>query len=171
MLYLIKSSSYIKVGYTTNINKRLCAYNTCNPDYELIDVVEGSKQDESEFHQLISQYRYKFEWFYYNDYIIDMWNKKFNKTIPYFNNFTTLFESKQNEYYLQEEALQYRENFVLNNIKNMLEQNIPIKDYLYTIINENSINKYTQIIKNKDLLISQMSDVIKEMSNLLKIKN
>ena len=72
-----------------------------------------------------------------------MWNKKFNKTIPYFNNITTLFESKQNEYYLQEEALQYRENFVLNNIKNMLEQNIPIKDYLYTIINENSINKYT----------------------------
>jgi hypothetical protein len=50
MLYLIKSGNYIKVGYTTNINKRLCAYNTCNPDYELIDVVEGSKQDESEFH-------------------------------------------------------------------------------------------------------------------------
>ena len=63
--------------------------------------------------------------------------------IHYFNNSTILPDSKQNEYYLQEEALQYRENFVLNNIKNMLEQNVPIKDYLYTIINENSINKYT----------------------------
>lgn len=50
MLYLIKSSDYIKVGFTTNIRNRMKAYNTCNPDYELLDLVEGTEQDESDFH-------------------------------------------------------------------------------------------------------------------------
>ena len=36
--------------YLTTTNDKLVTLSLCNPDYELIDVVEGSKQDESEFH-------------------------------------------------------------------------------------------------------------------------
>ena len=57
------SSEYLKVGYSKDVPKRLCAYNTCNPDYILLDVVDGSLHDESEFHKLITPYHYKLEWY------------------------------------------------------------------------------------------------------------
>ena len=75
------SSGYLKIGYSKDIPKRLCAYNTCNPDYILLDVVEGTTKDESEFHQLISDYHYKLEWFHFNQNIISIWNTKYNRQI------------------------------------------------------------------------------------------
>lgn len=81
MLYLIKSGNYIKVGYSKNVDKRMCCYNTCNPDYLLLDAVEGTTKDESEFHKLISSYHYKLEWFLYNENIIDIWNTKYNRCV------------------------------------------------------------------------------------------
>ena len=44
------SSDYLKIGYSKDVPKRLCVYNTCNTDYILLDVVEGTTKDESEFH-------------------------------------------------------------------------------------------------------------------------
>lgn len=81
MLYLIKSGDYLKIGYSKNVDQRMCSYNTCNPDYLLLDIVEGSTKDESEFHKLISKYHYKLEWFLYHEDIIDIWNKKYNKNV------------------------------------------------------------------------------------------
>lgn len=83
MLYLILSSNYLKIGYSKNTKKRLLAYNTCNPDYILLDVVRGTIKDETEFHKEISHYCYKTEWFYFNQNIIDLWNTKFNRQITF----------------------------------------------------------------------------------------
>ena len=84
MLYLLLSSNYLKIGYSKNTKQRLLAYDTCNPDYILLDVVRGTTRDEAEFHREISQYRYKLEWFYFNQNIIDLWNTKFNRQIVFY---------------------------------------------------------------------------------------
>ena len=70
MLYLLLSSNYLKIGYSKNTKQRLSIYNTCNPDYILLDVVRGTTRDEAEFHREISQYRYKLEWFYCCNYVL-----------------------------------------------------------------------------------------------------
>lgn len=85
MLYLMLSSEYLKVGYSKDVPKRLCAYNTCNPDYILLDVVDGSLHDESEFHKLITPYHYKLEWYYFTQDIINIWNKKYNRSVVCMN--------------------------------------------------------------------------------------
>lgn len=81
MLYLMLSSEYLKVGYSKNVPKRLCSYDTCNPDYLLLDVVDGNTQDESEFHRLISRYHYKLEWYHFDQEIINLWNQRYKRQI------------------------------------------------------------------------------------------
>jgi hypothetical protein len=43
MIYLLKSNNYYKVGYADNVESRLNAYKTHNPDFELIGVRQGTK--------------------------------------------------------------------------------------------------------------------------------
>lgn len=49
MLYLIKSGNYIKIGYSENLEKRLQSYNTHNPNYQLIDTIEGDEDLEKPY--------------------------------------------------------------------------------------------------------------------------
>lgn len=46
MIYLIQSREYMKIGYTNNLKRRLQQYSTNNPDYKLLCLSEGTKQDE-----------------------------------------------------------------------------------------------------------------------------
>ena len=64
MLYLIKSSTYLKIGYTYNIEKRMNQYATHNPDFILLDTAEGSLRDEENLHAILKPYWIKNEWFY-----------------------------------------------------------------------------------------------------------
>ena len=50
MLYLIKSRDRFKIGYTSNLKKRLNTYLTHNPDIELLAYKQGNKNDEKELH-------------------------------------------------------------------------------------------------------------------------
>ncbi len=43
MLYLIKSTKYLKIEFTDNLNNRLKQYDTCNPEYELLGTQNLSK--------------------------------------------------------------------------------------------------------------------------------
>jgi len=43
MLYLIKSTEYLKIGYTDNLDSRLKQYDTHNPNYELLGTQNLSK--------------------------------------------------------------------------------------------------------------------------------
>ena len=81
MIYLIKSAGYdkdnnyidiLKIGYTTNIKKRLSLYKDSNPTCSLISLREGSLEEEQ--YLIFKFYKYRFiknEWFYYNQEIID----------------------------------------------------------------------------------------------------
>lgn len=71
MLYLIKSGKYTKVGYTSNIEKRLSKYNTENPNYEVLGVKDGEFIDESEYHKRLNDYHIKGEWFLLPDNVLE----------------------------------------------------------------------------------------------------
>lgn len=43
MVYLIQSGKYLKVGYAENLMSRLKAYDTHNPDYQLLGVIDGDR--------------------------------------------------------------------------------------------------------------------------------
>ena len=69
MIYIIKSTDYIKVGYSQDeetLERRINNYNTHNPEYIILSVYEGSKNNEHDLHVLLSEYKYKSEWFLYN---------------------------------------------------------------------------------------------------------
>lgn len=74
MLYLLESSDYYKIGYAKDLSKRLRSYSTHNPDYRIIDVMDGDRSQELFLHNLCRSYRYKLEWFYKEDFILDIWN-------------------------------------------------------------------------------------------------
>ena len=87
MIYLIESSTYYKIGYAKDVNKRMKAYNTHNPDFKLIDTLEGTKEVENTLHKLCKNYQVKSEWFHKKEEVLLIWDtyKKFseylNKTI------------------------------------------------------------------------------------------
>ena len=84
MIYLVLSAGFkdnnpdqferrLKIGYTDNLENRLKAYLTTNPDIILLQTREGDTSLESYLHKKFEKYRYKDskEWFYYNQEIID----------------------------------------------------------------------------------------------------
>lgn len=65
LVYFIKSGNFLKIGYTTNLDSRLKAHQTSNPDFELLYTIPGQKFDESAFHERFKKFRsiQKTEWF------------------------------------------------------------------------------------------------------------
>lgn len=167
MLYLIKSGDYIKIGYSSNMEQRLRTYNTCNPNYELLDIVEGTESDEKDWHERLLLYKYKLEWFHYNSKIIDMWNERYSKTISIQEHIKSSTYTDINYDY---EAILYRENFILHNIKNLIDSGKSCYEYLTKKLEESDNNKYIQIIRNKDLLINRLQQVVKDLATILDIK-
>ena len=81
MIYLVKSEArngtFFKVGYTTNLAKRLIPYFTHNPNIELLETIKTYKKTkcnlETEIHEEITKMGYTFkvakngtvtEWFF-----------------------------------------------------------------------------------------------------------
>lgn len=81
MIYLVKSEvrngTFFKVGYTTNLVKRLIPYFTHNPNAELLETIKTYKKTkcnlETEIHEEITKMGYTFkvakngtvtEWFF-----------------------------------------------------------------------------------------------------------
>ena len=89
MIYLIKVVYYdeennkplpvLKIGYSDEIEKRFLSHLSSNPRAELIDVIDGSLEDESKIHQYFNNYKLpnSQEWFYYDPKII----KKFGSIL------------------------------------------------------------------------------------------
>ena len=78
MLYFIKSSNFLKIGYSENMSsliKRIKAYRTHNPDFTILQIVSnGSKSDEIKLHHILRDYQYYTEWFYDSQYVHNIWN-------------------------------------------------------------------------------------------------
>lgn len=66
--YLIRQGDYLKIGYTTDVIRRLKSYGTHNAAFELLYYISGNV--ERELHNKFSGYRYKNEWFRYSDEIV-----------------------------------------------------------------------------------------------------
>lgn len=85
MIYLIESNEYYKIGYAKDIKERMKAYETTNPNFKIISYKEGSIQDETCLHRLCKEYKYKNEWFYKKEEVLNIWNnfipenKKYNQ--------------------------------------------------------------------------------------------
>lgn len=59
--YIIKSGKYYKIGRTSNLNKRLSAFNTLNPDFKLVKVIQGDY--EKFLHKFFIDRHYRLEWY------------------------------------------------------------------------------------------------------------
>lgn len=71
-LYLIKSGSYLKIGITQDIGKRMREYSAHNPDFEVISLREGNRLDETFLHRLLSKFLVgKNEWMCYSQEIVN----------------------------------------------------------------------------------------------------
>lgn len=168
MLYLIKSGDYIKIGFSNDVVNRMKSYKTCNPDFEILDIQTGSEYDEKRWHDLLLIYKHRGEWFHFNQEILNLWNQQYGSNIH--------IETKEDKLKLKEDhltdketSLLYRENFILNNIKNLIDQQQPFYEYLVQQINKSNESEYIKTLKKKDELITEMSSVIKELTSILNI--
>ena len=59
MLYLVKSHSAIKIGSAEDVKKRMSEYKTHNPDFELLEIANGTVKEEKELHCKLKNYLYK----------------------------------------------------------------------------------------------------------------
>ena len=72
MIYIIKSGDKIKIGKTSNMDKRLMAYKTHNPDIHLIKTYDYDDSLEQYLHNYYKDYRITGEWFNILDKIDDL---------------------------------------------------------------------------------------------------
>lgn len=85
MIYLLKSGKYLKVGYASNLKKRMEMYNTHNPNYELLCFSEGTQQDETKWHNRYKPTRN--EWLDFNQNLIDEFVKESKLHPAYFGDY------------------------------------------------------------------------------------
>lgn len=89
--YLMFDGTYYKIGKTVDVKKRYKSLRTGNPNIRLIAYTD--QYDEKELHTLYKEYRYKLEWFKFDDEIIlDVINKFENTN----NNLILKYFSKRN---------------------------------------------------------------------------
>lgn len=149
MIYLMESGEYYKIGYAKDVEKRMKAYSTHNPNFKLIDSLVGTKEVENTLHKLCKDFQVKSEWFYKKDEILIIWNtyKQFseflkNKTSE-FNKLSKLFLEQDElfkKYYrntekfikLQQESLNNYETLI-KDLKTILDQDIPTEELLMII--------------------------------------
>ena len=73
MIYLISyDNQFLKIGYTKNINKRLCQLQVSSPvKLEVLHLINGNVTLEKELHVLFKDLRTSGEWFTYNASILE----------------------------------------------------------------------------------------------------
>ena len=81
MLYFIKTENWYKVGYASNVTKRIEAYYTHNPSFEVIGVRKGDKKLETEYHNRCRQYPKKGEWFQIPEELVTEISQEFSPIV------------------------------------------------------------------------------------------
>ena len=82
MLYLVKSNSALKIGSTNNLKLRMKDYKTHNPDFELLDIADGTETEEKILHSKLNNFKYKGsrEWFKDCNEVRNEWNNYVKST-------------------------------------------------------------------------------------------
>lgn len=72
VIYFIKCNSFIKIGFTTDIEARMATLQTDNPyDLVLLKTVPGDRTDELAFHEKFFHLHYNNEWFRYEKELLE----------------------------------------------------------------------------------------------------
>jgi DNA-binding XRE family transcriptional regulator len=70
MIYVVKQSDYVKIGYTSRFKKRLQQLQVSSPvKLEVLALIKGDKVDERNFHDAFKHISSNNEWFHYNEEI------------------------------------------------------------------------------------------------------
>lgn len=168
MLYLIKSGNYLKIGFARDINQRMRGYRTDNPDFELLDVMEGDTEKESYLHTLCQKYHHRNEWFIYNKEIIDIFSeeKQVNDIASiedYINDEPSVEEDSPDDLY-QNLLAQYK---ITTKKYNKLKQNY--KAYDKNLQQVKNINTLQDVkIHDLEFKIQQMKTTLEEYSSTIK---
>lgn len=133
MLYLVKSNSALKIGSTNNLKLRMKDYKTHNPDFELLDIADGTEIEEKVLHSKLSDFKYKNsrEWFKdctevrneWNNYVINTGKKYSQQDIEKYKPYGVYID----EYTLKQFGIDILYNEPLHNIltgeyyKNIIE--------------------------------------------------
>lgn len=161
MIYLILCAGFknnnpdlfekrLKIGYTSNLNKRMKSYSTTNPDYILLKTREGGLDLESYLHKRFEKYKYKDsrEWFYYNQEIIDQFYCNIEDCV---DESTLLYHIKKD---------------LLSNLSHVFELN---KKYIKQLLDNLKLSSnYTKSIYDKSRITLAVNTVWEKERNLLK---
>ena len=152
MLYLLESTNYFKIGYTTNIKSRLSTYKTHNPDIKLIQTKDGTKNDEKILHKICEKYRFNNEWFHKNDIVM---NSFLNYTTQVWDQLTEIEIKLKNK---------------INNVINDLDK-ITNSEKYYIDIRDYEINKFFSEVKdmNKPELYEKIYKLYSDLNNLSRL--
>jgi DNA-binding XRE family transcriptional regulator len=72
MIYFIKNTDFVKIGYTDDIYRRLSQLQVSSPKkLELLGLVEGTFEDEKKYHKKFNEFYSHGEWFYYSQKLDD----------------------------------------------------------------------------------------------------
>jgi DNA-binding XRE family transcriptional regulator len=67
MIYFIKHTDYVKIGYTDRIKLRLSTLQvSCPVKLEVLGLIEGNREDERNYHKMFKPASSNGEWFEYN---------------------------------------------------------------------------------------------------------
>ena len=67
MIYFIKHTDYVKIGYTDRIKLRLSTLQvSCPVKLEVLGLIEGNREDERNYHKMFKPASSSGEWFEYN---------------------------------------------------------------------------------------------------------
>jgi DNA-binding XRE family transcriptional regulator len=67
MIYFIKHTEYVKIGYTNKIKTRLSVLQiSCPVKLEVLGLIEGNREDERNYHKMFKPASSSGEWFEYN---------------------------------------------------------------------------------------------------------
>lgn len=74
MIYLITDGTNLKVGYTSNLERRMSQYNTHSSTIKLINAKPGNFKSEKNIHKKFSHIKINREWFKYSEDLISYFN-------------------------------------------------------------------------------------------------
>ena len=95
MIYFIEQEGIVKIGYSTNPNKRLSSLKLSNPNELVVRlIIEGTIEDEKKYHEMFKEYRHRGEWYLLSDeiqqFIADKQKVDLRYDFGLLNNFTEI---------------------------------------------------------------------------------
>lgn len=63
MIYFIEYANLIKIGYASNVEKRLNSFKTLMPTFNIIGTMEGTRGHERTIHDCLAPHKHGREWF------------------------------------------------------------------------------------------------------------